>query len=617
MGGNQRVSVLSELCKILASDSGRALDADLLDRFVTARDEAAFEELVVRHERLVFSVCQRLLRRQQDVEDAFQATFLVLACKAGSIGKQQALPSWLYKVAFRIALRERAQRTNRWQHELPNGTSRFDAAESNATGDDLERQELHRVLDEEVHRLPEKYRAPLVLCYYGGHTNEQAAREMGCPVGTVVTRLARARQRLRFRLARRGLALSAGAMTIALVPIEAAPAARLALRDLTIKAALPFAARQAAAGLVSARVAALTQGTITAMTITKLKMAALVLLLVGLLGTGTGLLTYRAFAAEQPAGGFDDSAQLARLSISRPVQDDQGEAKKKANPAPKTKEEKNHADDSKVSAKEILTHSFKTGKAPRLVVGVFNGSIEVVAKDQGTIEATVTKEGKGETDDAAKEALKSIEVKFAEQEGTFRITARRTDEDRKHQHTQASVALTIPPYATVELGTSNGGVKLTNGSGSVNVKTSNGAIMIKDHKGALRLDTNNGAITVSGADSKLDLATHNGPVQIQGNKTLVTATTSNGSIHFSGSLADGNNTMTTSNGAIELTLPGDAQFKIEADTSHGRIRSDFGNTDVHGGKLHWDGSVGKNPAVAIKLHTSNGGITVLKKKAAE
>src|SRR6266852_5131133 len=198
-------ALLQHLRRIVGPQAGGLADAHLLDRFVNGRDEAAFEVLVWRHGPMVLSVCRRVLRHEQDAEDAFQATFLTLVRKAHSIGKRQALASWLYKVAFRIALEAKTLAAKRKLRETKNPLApetEATQAETAASGD------LRAVLDQEVHRLPDKYRTPLILCYFEGKTYEEVARELGCPKGTVSIRLMRARELLRPRLERRGLALS-------------------------------------------------------------------------------------------------------------------------------------------------------------------------------------------------------------------------------------------------------------------------------------------------------------------------------------------------------------------------------------------------------------------------
>jgi RNA polymerase sigma factor (sigma-70 family) len=180
-------------------------DEQLLARFVRGREEPAFGALVRRHGPMVFGVCRRLLGHWQDAEDACQATFLVLARHAGSIRKPGSLASWLYGVAVRVANKARSAALRRRQEEQQAPGRIADSALPDAAW-----RELRAILDEELIRLPERYRAPLVLCYLEGTTNEAAARQLGCTKGTVSSRLARARDLLRRRLTRRGLALSGG-----------------------------------------------------------------------------------------------------------------------------------------------------------------------------------------------------------------------------------------------------------------------------------------------------------------------------------------------------------------------------------------------------------------------
>jgi RNA polymerase sigma factor (sigma-70 family) len=187
------------------AEAGGLSDRELLDRWVERRDEAAFETLVWRHGPLVLSVCRRLLHDAGDVEDAFQATFVALLCKASAV-RRESIGGWLYRVAYRVALRARASSTRRASRERPTVCDPPSLPADRHWGD------LQPVLDEEVDRLAERERVPFVLCYLQGRTNEEAARELGCPVGTVESRLARARRQLRARLARRGLAPAAVAL---------------------------------------------------------------------------------------------------------------------------------------------------------------------------------------------------------------------------------------------------------------------------------------------------------------------------------------------------------------------------------------------------------------------
>lgn len=285
-------------------------DGALLERYVAGREEAAFAALMERHGPMVLGVCRRVLRNSPDADDAFQATFLVLLRKAGSISKRESAGSWLYGVAYRIALRarvavERHQAQQRQVEEMANKTAR----------DSLSDPDLRPILDEELQQIPEKYRQAVILCYLEGRTTEEAARQLGCPFGTVSSRLARARDMLRTRLIRRGLTIASGAVA-ALVTQNAAPAAvPPALTNLTLTVAHELLATGMAttSGVASAKVAALTEGALKAMWIGKLKAtAALVMAAVGL--AGSGLLVQQVLAskpAEVAKAADDAKAQSA------------------------------------------------------------------------------------------------------------------------------------------------------------------------------------------------------------------------------------------------------------------------------------------------------------------
>jgi RNA polymerase sigma factor (sigma-70 family) len=266
-------------------EAGALSDAQLLERFVQRRDEAAFEVLVWRHGSMVLNVCLRVLRREHDAEDAFQATFLALVRKAGAIGNRESVSSWLYKVAYRVALRARTVVPTRSLPEEPLAP---------ALHNELLCRELRSVLDEEIRHLPDKYRAAFVLCHLEGQTTDAAARTLGCPRGTISTRLARARELLRRRLARRGYDLSAPA---GFGPV--APVLPGSLVQATVNAFhFGTADQAAAAGAISARVATLTKGAMGAMSLTKISLTSAIILTVGLLGGA--ILAHRAQA--QPAG---------------------------------------------------------------------------------------------------------------------------------------------------------------------------------------------------------------------------------------------------------------------------------------------------------------------------
>ncbi len=230
----------------ISSQRGSSLDTDPrehgdegpLERFLNG-DESAFRELVRRHGPMVLGVCRHVLDDFSDADDAFQATFLVLARNAASIRDRRFLGRWLYEVAYRIAIRSRTRSAHRRSREK-------EAAQMSAQADRQEYDpawnELRPVLHEEVNRLPEKYRDAVVLCYLEGRTNEEAATLLGWPVGTVKGRLSRARELLRSRLTRRGLALSAAFLALSLSKNEAfAEVVPLRLIDMATQSAMAVA----------------------------------------------------------------------------------------------------------------------------------------------------------------------------------------------------------------------------------------------------------------------------------------------------------------------------------------------------------------------------------------
>src|SRR5262245_44282742 len=193
-------------------------DGCLLERYVSRQDEGAFAALLERHGPMVLGVCRRLLKNGPDADDAFQATFLVLLRKADSISKRESVGSWLYGVAYRIALR--AKTTANRQQASERQVEDMASTRSHCP---FGTPEARSILDEELQRMPEKYRQAVILCYLEGHTTEEAATQLGCPFGTVSSRLARARDMLRTRLTRRGLTVASSAVA-ALVIQNAAPA---------------------------------------------------------------------------------------------------------------------------------------------------------------------------------------------------------------------------------------------------------------------------------------------------------------------------------------------------------------------------------------------------------
>jgi RNA polymerase sigma factor (sigma-70 family) len=261
-----------------------ASDAQLLERFLTDKDAATFTALVRRHGPMVLGVCRRVLGDFHSAEDAFQATFLVLARRASAIRREKPLGNWLYGVAQRVALRARSQALAQRQRER-----RSSAMPHREPIDETTWEELRGILDEEVGLLPDKYRAPIVLCYFESKTHEQAAMELGWPTRSVTNRVKRGRELLRQQLVRRGVTLSAGALATALGEKAVAAPLGAMLTINTAKAASEVAAGQSgAAGFLSAQAIALAEEAIKGMTIIKGKIV-LMVLTVGLIASAAAL----------------------------------------------------------------------------------------------------------------------------------------------------------------------------------------------------------------------------------------------------------------------------------------------------------------------------------------
>jgi RNA polymerase sigma factor (sigma-70 family) len=268
-------------------------DGQLLDDFAARRDESAFAALLSRHGPMVLRVCRRVLRHEQDAEDAFQATFLVLARHSGAIRKREALASWLYGVAYRTAMEAKRKAARRRSHEAKL-RERTPPAPASPTWDDVQ-----AVLDEEVQHLPESFRSAFVLCVLDGKTVPAAAAELGVKDGTLSWRLARARQRLRQRLARRGIQLSAVLVALAVASGVGESAVPAALATATVRFGLSVAAGEPAAAIPT-HVAALAAGVTRAMSLTQAKIAGVLLLVVGLFAAGAGALACQGLAANEP-----------------------------------------------------------------------------------------------------------------------------------------------------------------------------------------------------------------------------------------------------------------------------------------------------------------------------
>jgi RNA polymerase sigma factor (sigma-70 family) len=301
-------AVLDQLDRLFNRGTSAGLsEGALLERYVVDRDEAAFAALVARHGPMVLGVCRRVLRDERDVEDAFQATFLVLVRRAGAIRDGDLVGSWLHGVAHRVAVRARAHAARRFVYEQ----STDEPIEPRTVGSpstDVERRELAAIVDEEIRRLPSHLRAPVVLCYLDGMTHEEAAGRLHWPVGTVRSRMARARDVLRQRLSRRGVNATDPAMLTTLIRPPVPPE----WLDATVRGSLTFATQTATAtataGIASARSVVIARRVLQTMIFTKLSY-------IGTAGLGLAL----AFGGVQTLAFQDrDEAKPASPAVATP-----------------------------------------------------------------------------------------------------------------------------------------------------------------------------------------------------------------------------------------------------------------------------------------------------------
>ncbi len=260
-------------------------DAELVQRFAGQRDEAAFAALVERHGRMVLGVCRRVLLDEQAAEDAFQATFLVLARRAGALGRPEAVAGWLYRVAHLVARKARGSLGRRRAQELP-----VEVPEARPDPlAELSVRELLGIVDEELLRLPERYRLPVLLCCLENKSQEEAARQLGWTPGSVKGRLERGRKRLHQRLARRGIVPTAG-----LAALEVASGAA--------RAQLPASGMILGAASVPAEVLELAEAVLQGMSLARWKVLMLMLVLAGSLA-GVSALAFYSAGEQPPAAG--------------------------------------------------------------------------------------------------------------------------------------------------------------------------------------------------------------------------------------------------------------------------------------------------------------------------
>jgi RNA polymerase sigma factor (sigma-70 family) len=327
MAAAQLGAVLQHIRTLAADPKAREqTDGALLRAFLGHNDQAAFEALVRRHGPMVLWVCRRSLGNIHDAEEALQATFLVLARQASSIRKQESLAGWLHGVAYRMANHaKRAAARRRGYEARVSPTQPQDPALCAAW------QELQVLLDEEIQSLPETLRAPFVLCCLENKSSAEAAGQLGVKEATLRMRLSRGRKLLRERLTRRGVALAAALGAVALGTDIASAAVPGSVVVSTAKAATSIATGQAAAaGLVPPNVAALTEGMLKTMVATKRKIAAVALLVLLLVGTGTGTLAVLRCSGAAPPPLAHQAPQQAAPAASekeQPHAADNAEAK--------------------------------------------------------------------------------------------------------------------------------------------------------------------------------------------------------------------------------------------------------------------------------------------------
>jgi RNA polymerase sigma factor (sigma-70 family) len=403
MADGQLSVVLRHVHKLMGAQALEELtDGQLLERFISRQEEAAFAALVRRHGPMVLGVCRRVLHHWHAAEDAFQATFLVLFRRARSLDRRGSVANWLYTVAYHVALKARANAAHRSLRER----QVVEMPQAETQPDEVWR-DLQPVLDEELSSLPDKYRAPIVLCYVEGKTNAEAARLLGWPIGTVKGRLSRARELLRTRLGRRGITLSTGLLGVVLAEHASAAVPGL-LVDSTIKTIALLAAGKATTALAAAPAAVLAEGVLKAMFATKLKIATALLLAVGVLGMGVGTVTQQVLAQRQSEASARPEPPPVHLTNASSQRLAQAKSKPPATPAassePKVK-----------NLVRVMGRVLDAGGKP-----VANADLAVLGQPAAPLRGPRTAERPGE----------ALAQGKADAEGHFRLTIQQTSKDR-------------------------------------------------------------------------------------------------------------------------------------------------------------------------------------------
>jgi RNA polymerase sigma factor (sigma-70 family) len=428
--------VIHNLRKLaLASDGAAMTDGQLLECFVSRREEAALEALVVRHGPMVWGVCRRLLSHH-DAEDAFQATFLVLVRKAASIVPREMVGNWLYGVAHQAALNARTRIAKQRAREV-----QVTEMPEPAVIDQDVWCELRPILDQELSRLPDKYRVAIVLCDLEGKSRKEAARQLGLPDGTVASHLARGRVMLAKRLAGRGLSASAGMLAATLSQKAASAAVPAMVKSSTIKAVTLVAAGHAVTNLVSAKVAALTEGVLKTMFLTKL-MTTLKVTIAILFVAGTVGLSWGISAGQQQTGKQNDA------KLAEPLKKDKEAA---------TRQDEKDREEAAIREAEaaILAATVKVTLAENNLEH-FKRQLDAAKEKLKTLKKPAAKDEKQATEsqpkDPPKQFTNSIGMKFAWiPAGSFIMGSPKDELSRGANETPHKVTLTKGFYMGVHL----------------------------------------------------------------------------------------------------------------------------------------------------------------------
>ncbi len=515
-------------------------DGELVERFVASQDEEAFNALIHRHGPLVLTVCQRVLNNVQDAEDAFQATFLVLVRKARSIAKRDSVASWLHGVAHRIAVRAKVANSRR--QSIQRRVPRIPPTD---TLNHVVMADLRFVLDEEVQRLPERHRAPFILCYMEGKTNAEAARLLGCPPGTVMSRLACARERLRTRLVRRGLGLSAALVATRLSQSAVSAVVPAKLADSTLRAALLVTHGGVAASMLSAHVAALVAETSKACWITKASLAA-VALLAACIGIGVGT-----------------TVRLAESGGSNPQRDSVPGSAVGLLTAPRTGSTEKDSAPTVIRSSQPLDNSVRALRVHGRV-----GDITVVRSKDTDISVTAMVRANSRHVDPAKISKKFDQhVRISQSEDVLTVDdAHKNAADSADWSVTLEVALprALPVEARVE---ECGDVIIEFAAGVVSLATATGHIRVaSDSLTSLAVETSVGSIEMQIGKVSGQLWGKIG----EGDVTL----------RLADSASPGDVTLTTADGSVLLELPRSAVGQFDMVSEGGSITAD-GLKGVH------------------------------------